>query len=116
MQVHAANSSVNKEARRSESEPRLIRAAHEFEGQLLKELLKPMTSGGAPGDEPTEDGPQGILGEFASEALAKALSERGGFGIADGIIHRLSRSGNHRGTEAVTGNSHFEISRFRSNH
>ena len=27
--------------------PRLVRAAHEFEGQMMKELLKPMTSGDA---------------------------------------------------------------------
>lgn len=116
MQVHAANSSATAYARKSESEPRLIRAAHEFEGQLLKELLKPMTSGSGLGNETSEEGSEGILGEFASEALGKALSECGGFGIADGIIDRLSRSGNHSGTEAVTGNLHFEISRFRSNH
>ncbi len=75
------------------SQPRLIRAAHEFEGQMLKELLKPLTAGdGLTGDE--ADSSKGILGEYASEALGKALSEQGGFGIADRILHDLSRSGN----------------------
>jgi Rod binding domain-containing protein len=90
------------------SQPRLIRAAHEFEGQMLKELLKPLTAGdGLTGGE-SEDCAKGILGEFSSEALGKALSEQGGFGIADRIVNDLSRSGNHSGTEAVTGNVHFD--------
>ena len=32
---------------RSAPQPRLVRAAHEFEGQMMKELLKPMTDGDA---------------------------------------------------------------------
>jgi Rod binding domain-containing protein len=93
---------------RADSKPRLIHAAHEFEGQMLKELLKPLTAtDGLTGDEP-EDSSKGVLGEFASEALGKALSERGGFGIADRILNDFSRSGNHSATEAVTRNVHFD--------
>jgi Rod binding domain-containing protein len=43
------------------------------------------------------------LGEFASEALGKALSQRGGFGIANSIIRDLSHSGNRHGSGKVTG-------------
>ena len=69
-------------------QPRLVRAAHEFEAQMMKELLTPMTRTDAlfrEGDE--ED--SGILGEFASESLAGALSSSGGLGIANRIIRDL---------------------------
>lgn len=90
--------------------PRLVRAAHEFEGQMMKELLKPMTNGdaltGAEGDADSGAGSGGALGEFASEALGQSLSERGGFGIADQIIKELSHSGNKRESGKVTTNLH----------
>jgi Rod binding domain-containing protein len=71
--------------------PRLVKAAHEFEGQMMKELLKPMMAGGDDGDDGA-DGSGGALGEFASEALGQGLSQQGGFGIADRIIKELSHS------------------------
>ena len=110
-------------AAQSAPSPRLVRAAHEFEGQMMKELLKPMTHGDALTGAEDDDtgsgsgsgsgpgsGSGGALGEFASEALGKALSERGGFGIADRIVKELSRSGSHNGNQhgngKVTGNLH----------
>ena len=90
--------------------PRLERAAHEFEGQMMKELLKPMTGGDAltevDDDLDSGAGSGGALNEFASEALGQALSQRGGFGIADQIIKELSHSGNQHGSGKVTGNQH----------
>ena len=80
--------------------PRLAKAAHEFEGQMMQELLKPMqqNDGLTGSDEDAGDGLSagsgGALGDFASESLGKALSERGGFGIADSIMRQLLR-GNH---------------------
>ena len=74
-------------------QPRLVKAAHEFEAQLMKELLKPMTSGGSPTTDEGESGSGGILGEFAAEALGRSLSEHGGLGIADRIVQSLSRTG-----------------------
>jgi Rod binding domain-containing protein len=92
-------------------QPRLVRAAHEFEGQMMKELLKPMTGGDAltgaeDGDSDSGAGSEGALGEFASEALGQALSQRGGFGIADKIVKELSHSGNRHGGAKVIGNLH----------
>ena len=79
-------------------QPRLVRAAHEFEGQMMKELLKPLTSAdaltGDDGDSDGGEGASGALGEFASEALGQALSAQGGFGIANGIVKQLSKSRN----------------------
>ena len=86
--------------------PRLVRAAHEFEGQMMKELLKPMTSSdaltGAEEDADADAGSSGALGEFASETLGQALSERGGLGIANRIIQELSHTGNQDESGKVT--------------
>ena len=70
--------------------PRLVQAAQEFEAQMMKELLKPMTG---QDDDGGGDGATGALGEFASEALGQAISRNGGFGIAGRIVQELSRSG-----------------------
>jgi len=84
--------------RRPSDEPRLVQAAHEFEAQMMKELLKPMSRASL--EDP--DGEQtGVLGEFASESLARALSAGGGLGIADRIVHTLSRSGNSSETSVT---------------
>jgi Rod binding domain-containing protein len=87
-------------------QPRLVHAAHEFEAQMMQELMKPMTAGngldGEDGD--SGSGSSGALGQFASEALGKALSERGGFGIASSIVRQLSHTGNQPETAQVTKN------------
>jgi Rod binding domain-containing protein len=80
-------------------QPRLVKAAHEFEGQMMKELLQPMTAKDAMlSDDDSDSGSGGVLGEFASEALGRALSEGGGFGIANQIVRDLAASGNHKVT------------------
>ena len=89
-------------------QPRLVRAAHEFEAQMMKELMKPLNHGssltGADDDAGDDTGSSSALGEFASEALGRALSEHGGFGIASGIVKQLSGRGNQNGTLPVIGN------------
>ena len=74
--------------------PRLVRAAHEFEAQLMKELLRPLTESGSLTGDGDGSGGAGTLGEFASESLAGALSASGGFGIANRILGEVSHSGN----------------------
>jgi Rod binding domain-containing protein len=87
---------------RSVPEPRLVKAAHQFEAMMMKELLAPMSRvGSLMEDSSGED--TGILGEFATESLAGALSAGGGLGIADRIVHSLSRSGNSPVSVPVTG-------------
>lgn len=85
--------------------PRLVRAAHEFEGQMMKELLKPMTNSENDGDD-DDSGSGGSLGEFASEALGQGLSQQGGFGIADRIVKELSHSGTGIHAGKAIGNLH----------
>jgi len=94
--------------------PKLVHAAHEFEGQMMKELLKPMTGGDVLfGDDDADQAGTGsgdALGEFAAEALGQALSEHGGLGIADRIIKELPRPtrdlSNRDMSEKVTTNLH----------
>ncbi|MBT9330315.1 hypothetical protein [Paracidobacterium acidisoli] len=77
--------------------PRLKSAAHEFEASLMKELLEPMQrhslfSDGADGQEDGDDS-QNALASFGSESMAKAISERGGFGIATEILKHFEKTG-----------------------
>lgn len=89
-------------------QPRLVHAAHEFEAQMMQEMLKPLTSGNdLDGEEnETASGSGGALGAFASEALGRGLSEHGGFGIATHILQQLTPKGNTSVTAQVTGELH----------
>jgi Rod binding domain-containing protein len=95
-----AGSAVNANAGTASSPPRLVKAAHEFEAQLMKELMAPLTRGssvpGSSGNEDDEDsGSSGALGEYAAEALGQALSTAGGFGIANRILGDIGHPGGH---------------------
>ena len=89
MHIHEAQSALpNRSA--SFAQPRLVQAAHEFEAQMMKELLKPMSGGaGMDGDE-SESGSGGAMADFATEALGQSLSKSGGLGIAASILRSLS--------------------------
>ncbi len=84
--------------------PKLERSAHEFEASLMAELLKPLQEGvGLTGeDSGSSAGSEGALSGFASESLARAISERGGFGIADRLLHQLE-SGSAGAQKATEG-------------
>lgn len=84
----------------SPDSPKLKSAAHEFEASLLQELLKPLqedplfapdkdAGAGGSTDAADDQGSDGSLMSFGSEALAKAISERGGFGIATKILNHF---------------------------
>lgn len=81
----------------SAPDPRLKPAAHEFEACLMKEFLAPLQhdalfADGKDGDSEEGEGSGSALMNFGSEALAKAISERGGFGIAAKIIGQFEAS------------------------
>jgi Rod binding domain-containing protein len=103
------NSDMANTQRYSAQELRLVQAAHEFEGQMMTELLAPLTKADD-GDDGQDNGPGGVngssgaLGEFASEALGQALSVRGGFGIADRILREISVDRKSAGSSGVTKN------------
>jgi len=85
--------------------PKLVSAAHEFEAAMMKELMAPLQSGdGLGGGDEDDEGSSSALGSFAGEALGKAISEHGGFGIAKSILQQLSTE-NHSGKKNVPKNS-----------
>jgi len=71
-------------------DPRLKPAAHEFEACLMKEFLKPLEKDALfdDGKDSADTSDNALMG-FGSAALARAISERGGFGIATRIIKQL---------------------------
>jgi hypothetical protein len=73
--------------------------------------MKPLNHGNSlagTGEDGDDGGSTGALGEYASEALGRALSERGGFGIAAGIVKELSPAVYQNGTRPVIGNLHVD--------
>lgn len=77
---------------------------------MMKELMKPLNESNALGSDGDDEdtGSGGALGEFASEALGRALSDHGGFGMATRIVQQLRPAGNHKETPAVTKNLHID--------
>jgi Rod binding domain-containing protein len=110
MQPLSSSAATDSTASGPAPSPRLVHAAHEFEAQMMKELMQPLNRGSAltgTGDDADDDsGTGGALGEFASEALGRALSEQGGFGIATSIVRQLTNPGHHTNAAGVTGSLH----------
>lgn len=74
------------------SNPKLENAAHQFEATLMQELLAPLQKDSM--SSPDGDSGSGdALSTFASEAMARAISDRGGFGIATKLIDHFERPG-----------------------
>jgi Rod binding domain-containing protein len=73
-------------------QPRLVQAAHEFEAQMMKELLKPMTAGASMDGDESDPESGGVMADFATEALGQSLSQQGGLGIATSILRSLSQN------------------------
>jgi peptidoglycan hydrolase FlgJ len=76
----------------SRRQAKLVDAAQQFEGMMLQEMLKPMRGGKDSwgGDEKSdEDSAADTISSFGTEALAKSISEKGGFGIAKQVIAQV---------------------------
>lgn len=95
MQTLAAAAALAGPAEPGAADPRLKSAAHEFEACLMKEFLEPLQHDSLFGQEGDEEGGTGsgsALMSYGSEALARAISERGGFGIASRIIAHFGQA------------------------
>jgi flagellar protein FlgJ len=70
----------------------LTDAAQQFEAMMLQEMLKPMRSGQDSwgGEEKSDDSGEDTMSSFGTEAVAKAISKGGGFGIARQIIRQVT--------------------------
>jgi flagellar protein FlgJ len=75
-----------------QKQARLADAAQQFEATMLQELLKPMQHGqdSWSGEEKSDDSAVDTISSFGTEAIAKALSKKGGFGIAKQIISKVT--------------------------
>jgi Rod binding domain-containing protein len=80
--------------------PKLESAAHEFEASLMKEFLKPLQEDSLFSAEDNSAGSQDTLMGYGAEAMAKGISEHGGFGIASQILRHFYDS------QKVDENSH----------
>ena len=101
--MRAGEVSMSQDGAASFPQPRLVHAAHEFEAQMMKELLKPIAAGGEFYGEASESGSNGALSEFAVSALGESLSSAGGLGVAKAILHSFSQSETRGRTFPVAG-------------
>jgi peptidoglycan hydrolase FlgJ len=88
----------------SRKNAKLVDAAHQFEGMMLQEMLKPMQGGQDSwgGDvKSDEDSASDTISSFGSEALAKSISQKGGFGIAKKVISQVEQQ-HQRNSEKKT--------------
>lgn len=71
---------------------RLKDATQQFESMLLQEMLKPMRSSKNSwlGEDGDLDAAAGTMSSFGTEAVATAISQRGGLGIARKVMEQVS--------------------------
>jgi Rod binding domain-containing protein len=96
MEISAVYGSATTTPGASLTQVRMTKAAHEFEAQMMKELMQPLNgSDGLSGSEDeSECGSTSALSDYAGQMLGQSLSQQGGFGIANKIIRSISPDGN----------------------
>ena len=92
--------------------PKLESAAHEFEASLMQEFLKPLQHDSLFADEESKgdddtSGSAGTLMSYGAEAMAKSISEHGGFGIARKILDHFKATGGSSQAGEKTPATHF---------
>ena len=73
----------------SSPSPKLVRSAQQFEAALLSHWLEKMNQSFA-ATEPDSDPAHDTLSGLGTEAIASAIAERGGIGIAAMILKHLA--------------------------
>jgi peptidoglycan hydrolase FlgJ len=78
-------------ATEGQKQAKLVDAAQQFEATMLQELLKPMQHGQDSwgGEVKSDDSASDTISGFGTEAIAKAISKGGGFGIAKQIVAKV---------------------------
>jgi Rod binding domain-containing protein len=72
-------------------DPKMMRAAREFEAIFLRNLLKPLESAGAMGKQAGVSSGSGVYGSMMVGALADSASSGGGIGLAHLVLEALTR-------------------------
>ena len=87
--VMAGPIGMDKDAR---DRSRLVDAAQQFEGLMLQELLKPMTSTENKWDTGEQEGDKSMdtMTSYGTEAVAKAIAKGGGLGIAKKVVEQVT--------------------------
>jgi flagellar protein FlgJ len=82
----------------AQRQAKLVDAAQQFEATMLQELLKPMQHGQSSwGDEEkSEESASDTISGFGTEAIAKAISKSGGFGIARRVVEQVTQEHQRR--------------------
>lgn len=76
----------------AQPDKKLVAGAREFEAMMLEQMLKGLSFGGAPGEDPadSEAGAIGTIRSFGTAAVAKAVTAGGGFGLARQIVRQVA--------------------------
>ena len=92
MKITADVSAVPDAAAQTQNKTKLADAAQQFEASMLQELLKPMQNGQDSwgGQDSGGDASFDTIRSFGTEAVAKAISKGGGFGIARQVIAQVT--------------------------
>jgi peptidoglycan hydrolase FlgJ len=92
MKISSDVTSQPTDAVQEQKQAKLVDAAEQFEATMLQELLKPMQHGQSSwgGEEKSDDTTSDTIGSFGTEAIAKAISKGGGFGIAKQIVSKVT--------------------------
>src|ERR1700760_4933742 len=85
------------------AKPNVVKAAQEFEAQMMKELLKPMTGNISCNGAEEDSGSHSALADFAVGALGQSLSRSGGLGIAKTILRSFSQTDTYHGHASIEG-------------
>jgi flagellar protein FlgJ len=92
MKINSDVTSQPTAAAEAQKQAKLVDAAHQFEATMLQELLKPMQQGQSNwgGEAKSDDSASDTISSFGTEAIAKAISKGGGFGIAKQIVSKVT--------------------------
>ena len=98
MKIGSDISSQLPAANEGQKQAKLVDAAQQFEATMLQELLKPMQHGQDSwgGEETSEDSASDTISSFGTEAIAKAISKGGGFGIARRVVEQVTQEHQQR--------------------
>ena len=88
----------------AQKQAKLVDAAQQFEATMLQELLKPMQHGQSSwgGEENSDDTASDTISSYGTEAIAKAISKGGGFGIAKQIVSKVALEGQRNSEKKIS--------------
>jgi flagellar protein FlgJ len=92
MKVNSDILTQSETAVESQRHAKLVDAAQHFEAMMLQELLKPMQHGQNSwgDDEKSGDSAPDTISSFGNEAIANAISQGGGFGVAKQVVSKVT--------------------------